>query len=789
MNALSEARVIVGRYQQITSVDLTETSQIAQASLDNVVEAYLGDGYTGLAVGVDASATGIVVQPGYLVQGGRAFSLSDAFPLSLASKIATIPDATKTMNVIIVANGDESPSSETRTFEDASKKPPNPADLWATVQTFVATRMVRTIDISAVAGTPDVQPADPAFNAALFPIARVVLSNTGVVSVTPIANAKIVRQDQIAATMASLAAYQATLQDIVTGLLSGVSGLALQLASLSARELADVASLQRQIDTLRTQATTPATSTFTGQDYFLDLSQSLPTASGYAATVNGGLRFAAGPKADVPIVPQNPLDGNLQQGTGTLLYPAISTQAGQMPTDSMGDVGLNGYDGTYASFVSFGSLGSLSAPVCRRGFARTRIRSSIGLKATSPAQVLANGDPSQLFAIDPASFVYDAANWGDWKTGTTEINRQNGFWLDIASRDYWSPILGTGDVGGLPVADQPYKPFTSKMLTQFSVMTNNVVGANLRLLICGDNNGSPDFTQTIADVAAQTVSSYGASYPTSLQRFKMPYPILLTGGRQYHFVLTSDKAGLSLYLGKTQRSTDQHPTQPYLSYASGAWGAQQSGKTLTCVFSFAYFPNPTITIPLAPLQLAGGGDTADFQFSTILPQGCSQTIQVYIGGQWVNLAQVLNSSYPLAGNPSTVPCRLVLTGTGQVAPIIDTAASTSRISKSSAALQHVSSIQTPAAPVTTVHKSLVVDNWNPNVQTLTASLRTGPGFATPAVAPTSTKDVTQADGSLLRTWTWTLGAAVPSFEMELDGTTTDASQTFVGRRSNWDAAA
>ncbi len=68
-DVLSEARVIIGRYQQITSVDLTETSQIAQGSLDNVVETFLGDGYTGLTVGVNTAGTGVVVQPGFLAQG------------------------------------------------------------------------------------------------------------------------------------------------------------------------------------------------------------------------------------------------------------------------------------------------------------------------------------------------------------------------------------------------------------------------------------------------------------------------------------------------------------------------------------------------------------------------------------------------------------------------------------------------------------------------------------------------------------------------------------------------
>ncbi len=277
-DVLSEARVIIGRYQQITSVDLTETSQIAQGSLDNVVEAYLGDGYMGLTVGANTAATGVVVQPGLLSQGGKVYNLGSAFPVDLSSKIATIPDATKTMIVLIVADGDESQTSETRTFEDASKKPTNAADLWPTVQTYVATRMVRSVDVSAVAGNADVQPAPPPVNAALMVLATVVLSVAGVVSVTQSTAGQITTQEQMAATLAAVSAYVDTLEDTVNGLLSSTSALAIALANLSAREQADVASLQRQLDQLRITATTPAAATFTGQDLFLDLSQSLPTA-------------------------------------------------------------------------------------------------------------------------------------------------------------------------------------------------------------------------------------------------------------------------------------------------------------------------------------------------------------------------------------------------------------------------------------------------------------------------------------------------------------------------------
>ena len=775
MNALSEARVIVGRYQQITSVDLTESSQIAQGSIDNVVESYLGDGYTGLTVGVDPSATGVIVQPGFLVQGGRAFSLSDAFPLSLASKIATIP-AAKTMNVIIVANGDESQSSETRTFEDASKKPTNPADLWPTVQTYVATRMVRTVDVSAIPGTADVSPSDPVFNATLCPIARVVLSNTGVVSVTPITDAKIVRQDQIAATVASLSAYQSTLEGTINGLLSSVAANTLAIKGVAAQLQAAIIDLQNQINALATRTTSSPTATFRGSDNFNDLSQSSPAAPGYNAVVSGGLRFATVTSPSVPLAPTSPYDASLQQGTGSLVYPKI-TGGGAIRANYSADI----YNGT-AKITGFQPW---NATLQRRGFGRARVRCGINLQAVQANQVLASGDPSQIFAIDPTTFVYDQG-WGDWRANNPQITRRIGYWFDLSSRGYWTPVEGTGDTAGLPAISQTVRPQTSCMVTSVQGEGRFAGGAPVRLLVMGDINGNPDPTHVIADVVTTPVPFNGSflSYPV----WTMPYPILHKAGEAYHYVFLSSDSFEFLTYAHGSNQAAPALAGGVQAIVNGAWAPVSAYDSLAIDITTAQFANPNIVIPLPNLNLGGGADTIDLLSKLILPDGCNLDYQVQIGGQWVSLSQVTSSTNPLAGNPNTLPLRLVISGTGAVAPILDTSPAVGRLSKSGVALDHVSAVQTPAAPVTTIHKTVVIDNWQPAVQTLTANLRTGASFAT-NTAPTSVSaDVIQADGSLLRTYTWTLGAAVPSFEMELIGTTTDVSKTFVGRSTSWDAA-
>lgn len=803
----SEARIPVALNQEVDDVMLTNMGLFAQGSIDNLVANCIGPGlgYTGCACRIVTdvqanTATLVSVDRGWMKRGGKAYALRDPANVDLAPEIAKVP-AGKTAVVLIYADGQEAEVDAQVTVLNAALEPADPNAYWPTTQIQGPTAVVRSLIPGRLGGVPDPQPDAPALNPGFVLLATAVVDNGSIVSLKQETAQQIVPTDQLVATVLSLSAYVETLKGVISGLLSSVAANALAITLLRAQEQADVASLQRQIDQLRITATTPAASTFTGQDLFLDLSQSKPDAAGYNALVSGGLRFAVSTKADVPVAPANSYSGNLAQGTGNYLYPSGNFHN----TDyfAVGDPVLNSFNfNTYAgNLIKVGNLGALSTPVYRRGFARARIRASISLKATSQAQVLANGDPSQLFAIDPATFVYDTANWGDWKTSTTEILRQNGFWSDLAARDYWSPIVATGDTGvggGLPIASQPVTPAASFMSKYIKVPTSGYLGANVRLMMVADKNGQPDFTRCYADVTAQ--SGYAGSGgspvpgPTGANDFRdtlfeFPCPVLFKGGVTYHLVQTADQPGLNFWgsaAGPTAGGVIGSGS--YLAYFDGAWAAPRAGARIGMIIYRADFDDTSITVDLAPLQLAGGGDTADFQFSILLPEGCTVTPQIKVGGQWVSLSQALSSTYPLAGNPSNVPARLVITGTDYVAPVIDLSASTARFSKASAALEHVSAVQTPAAPVTTVHKSLVVDNWNPAVQTLNANLRTGAGYAT-VTAPTAVKDIVQTDGSLLRTWTWTLGAAVPSFEMEIDGSTTDATQTFVGRRSNWDAAA
>ena len=222
----SEAAVVFSDYQQLVALDLNDSATLSQATTDNVVADFLAAGqiYTGLAVKAASDAKGVTVATGRLYNLGGGFALRAPAPIDLTDEINALPDATQSMIVLIVASAGTSQSQEQRTLEDASKKPQNPADLWATVQQVLTTRRVRSCTPDIVSGVPAVVPKPPGYNPLLCLLATVVINKSGVVSVVQNTAAQITRLDQIAPVVAALSARADAAEIVIGGLQSGGSG-------------------------------------------------------------------------------------------------------------------------------------------------------------------------------------------------------------------------------------------------------------------------------------------------------------------------------------------------------------------------------------------------------------------------------------------------------------------------------------------------------------------------------------------------------------------------------------
>ena len=202
------------------------------------------------------------------------------------------------VKVLIVVSGGTSNAQESRTLEDASQEPTNPADLWPTTQQVITTRVVRSAIVNKVVGTPAAQPDDPPYNLLQCAIASIVVGATGVISVSQITTNEITTLTEMAPVVAAMSGRLTTLESLTAGLLSSVAATALGLSDLKALFLAAIADLQSQINAIKSQASAPATATFRGQDNFQSLAQSNPIALGYNAVVSSGLRFGVANHTD-----------------------------------------------------------------------------------------------------------------------------------------------------------------------------------------------------------------------------------------------------------------------------------------------------------------------------------------------------------------------------------------------------------------------------------------------------------------------------------------------------------
>ncbi len=810
---VSEARVPVAPFQQVSGTDLTAAGTFPQGSLDNVVENILiaGVGYVGMGASQVGTSNIVAIQPGYLIKGGPAFSLRDAFNVDVSAAINSVPDNTKNALVAIVADGQEFPVQATRTFVDASKLPTDPTTPAPTVTQATPTQIVRSVVISSPAGTPNVGSAAvlPSFSANLCLIAIVAVSNTAIVSVSQNTATQITRLDQIVPVVSGLSASVAGLQGLLAGLLSSVSANTLAIAALKAQFLAAIANLQSQNNALQTQSTSSPTSIFRVSDFFQDLSQSNPTASGYNAVVSSGLRFSTAAHFDIAFTPSQPNVANFTETSGFIGFPSfqLTSNDGVLYDNRTLAGASSGYTVTVATQGSIGTTTGLL-----RGFSRIRTRMSQALQVGSAAQVLSAVDPTALFAIDPTTFAYDTTDWGNWQAAGPDINHLNGYWQDSASRGYWTPTTPFQFSG--QIVAQPYTPSYGVMINDISFFVignfvNTIVNLNNgTLLICADNNGVPDFNHIFANTpileTAGPITGAPAGSGCGYCVGTFATPVYVAGGSKVHFVVVNSGAQYA-----TAKPTDPYivaggspgvangtllanPTavsNNYLAYLNNQWVAPAPGYAMQMTVGTCSFPNTQVRVPLPPIQVIGGVDLLDMLAVGLMPLGTSIGYEVYNNGVYVPFAPG-NAPLALAGNPNNVPINLVFNCTQKLAPIIDftPGRSMGRGSRQALALDHVSSVQTPAANVTKIHKNVVVDQWvGGSAQTLTADLRTGTGYGTIVPPDATPVDVVQADGSLLRTWTWTLGTSVPSFETELIGSATSSSQAFVVRQSQWDA--
>lgn len=775
MNAVvtSEAVVPFSDFEIPDQGKFNDLGLLPQGSIDNLARIFLSGGlvYEGLAVSAASTAAGetkVEIGTGHLFRGGLGHMLREPGELDLASYIRTVPDSAKTLSVLIVVDGAEVATTGDVTFLDQTRKPADPNAYWPTVDLSAPLRTIRTVVPSPVEGTADVQPKDGNYDTTrLLPIARVIVGNTGILSVTQLTGRQAVTLDQLWLTVAALSARADTDELTIAGLQSTVSGLALTFAARLAADEANLTALANRLSALESRTVTTATgSILTIVDTYTDTS-GLTLGDGTGYGVGTGLTFPQSTKNPTTYFPINAYGSNLKLlGGRYLTAPYIEKFVlGQLAN-------------TDPSRVNMGAEAPWNAALKLEGFGVARTRYGASYPAQAATQLFASGDPARLFAINPGDIVYDPS-WQDWRVRNPEFNHGNGYWHDLTSREPWTPRTADGTARNVQAISHPINKPYPEMLTSFIVANGNMDPGPCRLLVCEDLNGAPDPSAVLMDVAGYYAQGYGAG-------FDFPYPFLRKANKLYHFVLLAPSGFFD---------TNKAGGTPLLHLSpNGSWSPDPNGYGLSCGYKVAQFTQGA-PIELNLLFLGGGIDNIDLIAPAIVPDGCDVLYGTIPQGsasytRFGPIDPANPASNLLAGRPSQLRPFVELIVTAATAPVIDLQASvTGSVGAVSArrgtTLTAESAVRAPKdangnpLAVSKVTRTVTLVGFNPALHTYSESLETGANYATLTPPTTAGTPTAQADGTTLMTFSWTIAApGVTTFKNKYLGNTSDSAQQF-----------
>jgi len=593
----------------------------------------------------------------------------------------------------------------------------------ATEPRAVAMQSLMQAVIELVPGAESADPQAPAIMPGVLALADVLLSPTGVVSISmrtgnrlpsALANAQDIGklnlwkreiEPRVSALGSDLAALSERTRDMPT------SGLIRDMAS-------DIARLKERLDL-------PDTYANYASDKFGDESESDPAYAGYNALASVGLRFPVVAVAYAPVQLFNPIEPLVKRASdGNTILPAYSEiMRHDLAGGYAGDTALNQYPSYSQAFSSM------------------------------------------LWGNYWYHYGYHWNQYASW---------YNRYWWNYYGYDWWfnsSPYYWqafqanqtgvSAAVNGSMVA-QTQLVNTSMWLTSLGFFFTAISpGANCEIAVVETTQGKPDPSKTVARVtlSAEDIKMYPQETKVALP------PSYLEGGKRYALIIMSSGAHRVALVDGARN------TQGTLFF--GTDGEYLSGvlnKDLMFRAYAASFERTRVEVPMQNVSLAGGISDIELKARATVPDGTELTYEIQIAGVWKRLGDDLNH---LSVKPDIVPLRAVFLGTSDVMPAMQLAPDGLTASRPSTAFTHFSELRTLGAATTAVDVSVWVDGFDEVNHDLICAIING---AT-TVNPTSTVDRME-DGVLKRTFKFAALTSTTSYRIKLTGSRLAASAPF-----------
>lgn len=763
---MTETRVIIDNDREATPDQMVTMQDGIEASIDHIVGDTLVPtrGYAGMLV----SYQGTVVTVG----AGRLYNTSKVYAFDTASTfdmVNHLPLATK-RTVLITAYGSEVDTdvAQVNFLIEAESTPTAPVYK----PSGVATTHKRLAIVGAAYGDEAANPVDPDVGLSV-PVARITLTPAGIASCVNLDANGVPNLSDHEDRIEDIEAFDAKIGPQVSSLATDLANLAKQITSP-----ADNQQLQRielRLADLDAAVGIPSTAADSSADTLFNSTNTDIANVLSHVTVDEGWRFPDAAANDTVPSLFNPFDtaGSVKGG---LLIPTYTRYPRRNTGAPTGSVLANSYTYNPVAYTEK----TITSSVTNYGKSYTVSQGGFGAFSY-------NGLNAAGSTYDPITGIYTLKNGETFKAqylGATSLfdvlfdvkqYRLTEFWTTTVTSDpYWDAVVQA------PVSISGYHVAMSELIGQdqwidavgFTLKALDAQG-DVTVIVCeATSTAAPDPTKVLSKVTIPYASLLTGTETVA----PLPSPVLLSAGKRIAYILVTTGA-------HTVATTDSsnYPGGTFFALAPSGYAAADLTKNLCLTIYGCKFAASVASLQLQNLQLAGGIENISIQAQSIAPASTSVIYEMQLAGVWTALSSdnigLLNAGGAL---PPNVPFRVTFSGTPDMMPALNLAGTTIHTSRPDTTMTAVWPATPRTPPVSTQHITVIeqMDSFDSGYHTAAVKLLTGAGYTTQTSPSTVSDDTTSVPGSVIRTSTFNLGAAVASYKVMTSATTSTSLKVF-----------
>lgn len=742
--------------QNATLSDFENLAEFPRDAMDTLISAAVSGAldacYSGATVAKTATTQVTVETPVILFKDGKLYTGSDS--PTVLNLLAHMPTSGNRRIVAVLLQAQTAnDGTEPRDFVVNGSVYPPQVDPQPT-----ATVEWRKVNVAIQLGDQAPSPVKPVVDSANTVIAWVTLSSTEIVLVEQSTDNRITTMRSLDSRVQVLEGWMDETQPVVEGLKTDVSKLVASNADKLSRQMQIY--LLEQLARVAEMTGMPEGKSYSKSDYFLDETDSDLEHLQSVTKVEEGIRFADDNSAQITLGLLTPSDTSIQVSTGGMVLPRYTENNLISITEKSTEHALaNG--------------GSQTISYTLKTISKTRIRYGDPFLVCTNAAWWGTGRYDQTKGI---FYKNDGTNYNvefaqDNGGPAHYIMRLRQIFYDTYEEPYWAATIVQASYTG-QVAGNTFMMPRSGWVPGFNIYFSRVDagGGDVRLGLCEVfENGAPNYGSCLA---VTTVAAADLKIHPIATKFAIE-PVFLEGGKRYGwFVITSGNHWLAM------AENNKYAQGSFFVSTDGLWS--QGSISLDACFEVlvAEFSAPRVTVNLTAWNLSGGICGIDLLTKQVVPDGCEISYEVQVGSVWHTIEAVASGVSPLFNLPANINARMVLLGTTELMPGINLGQSNVTVSRPRTTGVHITKERTAPGPVTEVIEILVLEHYDEVNHDLTCSILTGSGYGT-ETAPTAVTDEVQADGSIRRVFTWTLGAPITSWKRKTTYGTSSALAVFL----------